>query len=219
MMFAFSRDGAVPGHRLWRRRSRSETAIPRQHRLGDLRALVPADGAHALERLRRLSASERRSLSSASTSRSRSRSTCGCAQASVRARRLASRQALQVDRLDRDRSGSSSSAIVFMLPIAQVGVPWNDALRLELRQLHAADGGRRVLALRRLVRAVGPQVVQGAGATGRPRKSSPASRASTTPRGRQLLPPPRRNATLPRRPPRARETAPSASSTVGRAIV
>ena len=35
MMFAFSRDGAVPGHRLWRQVSKRTGS--RQHGLGDLR--------------------------------------------------------------------------------------------------------------------------------------------------------------------------------------
>ena len=57
MLFAFSRDRAVPGHQLWRAgRPQSGAA---DGGAGDRRAVVAAHGADPLERRRRATSSER----------------------------------------------------------------------------------------------------------------------------------------------------------------
>ena len=84
----------------------------------------------------------------------------------VRARSLASRQVLQAGGLDRDRLDHLHLHRLHasVLPRRH---PVQVELRLELAQLHAAAGLRRVRALRRLVSAVRAQVVQGADPAGR----------------------------------------------------
>ncbi len=85
----------------------------------------------------------------------------------LRARGLAPRATTTSGSTRSPSSGSSSSASCSCCPFAKVGIPGNDSFYLGLRQLRAADRGRRVPPLRRLVRPLGPQVVQGAGAKGR----------------------------------------------------
>ena len=64
----------------------------------------------------------------------------------VRGRCVEPRQALQVDQPDRDRLGRASSSIVFMLPTVPAGHPGQrlPEVQLEPRQLRAADDRRRV---------------------------------------------------------------------------
>ncbi len=52
--------------------------------------------------------------------------------------------------------------VLFMMPTVPQGIPWQRGLRLEPRQLRPADGGRCVHPLRRLVGDLGPPLVQGA---------------------------------------------------------
>ena len=59
MMFAFSRDGAVPGHRWWRKVGRNR--VPHIAVCRDRRPLMGADDPDVLERVRRLSRRDRRS--------------------------------------------------------------------------------------------------------------------------------------------------------------
>ena len=47
-----------------------------------------------------------------------------------------------------------------MAPTVPTGIPWDDAFDWNVRQLRTADGRRRVRPLRRLVRAVGEELVQ-----------------------------------------------------------
>ena len=58
-------------------------------------------------------------------------------------------------------SGSSFISIVFMLPTCPAGIPWNDAASTwNAAQLRAAHDRRRVHPLRRLVGAVGEELVR-----------------------------------------------------------
>ncbi len=164
MMFAFSRDGAVPGYRLWRKVSH-RFRVP----VNAVWAIVVLSWALMLPTLsnaavgylvghldrgdrplHRLRAADHPALAR---------------RRELRARRLASRQSLQVDRPARDRLDRPD---LHPLPDADGADrhPVEDGLRLERRQLRAAHGRRCVRALRRLVPALGPQVVQGPGAAG-----------------------------------------------------
>ncbi|TML69079.1 MAG: amino acid permease [Actinobacteria bacterium] len=148
MMFAFSRDGAVPGWRMWRRIAKNRVPwvavlaigtlswllmVPTWwnnfagYLVGDLPALAPGR--------------------------------------ELRAAVVARRQPLQVARPGRDRLDHPDLHPVHA-PDRSGRDPVQEGLRLEHRQLRTGHGRRRVHPLRRLVRALGQEVVQGPGAHG-----------------------------------------------------
>ncbi len=65
-------------------------------------------------------------------------------------------------------------SIIFMLPTSPAGDPVEVGLHLERRQLRAADDRRSVHPLRRLVGALGQELVQGPGAHGHRRRARAA---------------------------------------------
>ena len=159
MMFAFSRDRAVPGHQLWKRVSKVDripiytvwaivvlafldTAsglVVRLHRL------CGVDGGRGDRALHRLPAADHPSAQGGRE---------------LRAQRVDAREALQVDRLDRDP--------VDLLHLHHLHAavqlprhPVEHGVRLEPRQLHADHGRRGLPALRRLVCDLGQELVQG----------------------------------------------------------
>ena len=70
--------------------------------------------------------------------------------------------------------------ILFMLPIAPAGVPWDDAFDWNVVNYAPLTVGGALPALRRLVRALGQEVVQGPGAPGhRGRARADRSRATS----------------------------------------
>ena len=131
----------------------------------DRRAVVAAHGPDVLEQRRRL---PRRHLDRRDRALHRVRAPDHPALApgrSLRARPVEPRQALQVDRRARDRVDRGDLRPVPDADHAD-GHPVEDGLQLERRQLRADHGRRRAPALRRLVRAVGAQVVQRPGSAG-----------------------------------------------------
>ena len=158
MMYAFSRDRAVPGHRLWRRISSQRVPTYAVLAIGD--PVVAADGADPEERRRRL---PRRHIDRGDRPLHRVRHSGLPALAGrrqVRARRLAPRREVQVDRRARDRLDRADLHPVHA-PDRPGGRPVGRRVRLERRQLRAAHRRRGLPALRRLVRTLGQEVVQG----------------------------------------------------------
>ena len=172
MMFAFSRDRAVPGHQLWRRVSKADR-VPVYTVLGDLRARVRADDPDALERIRRL---RRRHADLGDRPVHRVHPAGHPApegRGLVPAGRLEPRPLLQAGRLGRRSSGSPSSRSCSSCrsrPPASRGTRASPGTSSTTR----AARGRRLPPLRRLVRPLGAQVVQGPGRAWAPRKSSSA---------------------------------------------
>ena len=158
MMFAFSRDRAVPGHQLWRRVSKRDripiytvwaicvlaflTPLPALwwgyvgYAASTAVAVIGLYIAFVLPIILRLRAGR-----------------------VVRARRLAPRPALQVDRHARDPLDR-----LHLPGLPAPGLPGRDSVQVELRlahlQLHAATGLRGVPPLRRLVPPECTEVVQ-----------------------------------------------------------
>jgi len=169
MMFAFSRDRAVPGHQLWKRVSKRDripvytvwaicclsflTPLPALwwgfvgYYAATAVAVIGLYIAFVIPIILRLRGGR-----------------------VVRAHGLEPRQVLQDRRLDRDR--------LDLRHLPRLHAPglsgWHSVqveLRLELLQLHAAPGLRGVPALRRLVRPQRAEVVQGPGASGHGRRA------------------------------------------------
>ncbi len=103
MMFAFSRDGAVPGHTVLAARLQAPCARPRSVR--DRRPLRAADGAGDLELPGRLRGRDGDRGDRPLHRVHPARLPPAPARRQVRARRVEPRPPLQVDRLDRDRLG------------------------------------------------------------------------------------------------------------------
>ncbi len=164
MMFAFSRDGAVPGHQLWRRVARNR--VPRWSVLGiafmSSVLMVPAIWNYFI-----------------GYAVGTAISVIGLYIAFVIPVYLRWRKG---DSWDEPRAWSLGGhykwidplsllwvgliTILFVFPLYKVGLPWNDPIRLELRELHRALVRRLRHRLRRLVGAVREELVQGAGAHG-----------------------------------------------------
>ena len=169
MMYAFSRDGAVPGHQLWRRLNAQRVpymaaiAIAVLAFLCAFPAYFGTNGAVAYA-----------AVTSIATIglyiayaipiflRLRARRRLG-------AGRVEPRQALPLDRHRSRAYGSCFIAILFMAPLSPAGIPWNSNFTWLVGQLRTDRGARHAAARRRLVDALGEQVVQGPGRAGHAR--------------------------------------------------
>ena len=163
MMFAFSRDGAVPGHQLWRRVSKHR--VPVLRRVRDRRPLGAADGAGDLELPRRLRGRHGDRRDRALHRVRAARLPAAAARRQVRARRLEPRPALQVDR-HVALLWVAIITVLFSLPLFYDGLPWSPNFSWSLTNYTVLWFAGIGLVLRRLVGAFGPQVVQGPGADG-----------------------------------------------------
>ena len=191
MMFAFSRDGAVPGHQIWKRVSKGDripiytvwaivvlaflTPLPAWwfgytgYAASTAVAVIGLYIAFMLPIILRLKAGEKFERGAWHLGRP-----------------------LQVDRLDRDpldRLHLHRVHAAVQLPGRAVA----RRVRLEPRQLHADHGRRGIPALRRLVRDLGQEVVQGPDPPGR-RSGARADRAGVR-RGRRARAGPGRSVT------------------------
>jgi amino acid transporter len=150
MLFAFSRDRAVPGHQAWRKVSKHRVPIW---------SVIAVAGAGFLRRhlgrhdrpLHRLHPARDPALP---------------AGRQVREGRLEPRQALQVDQPDRDRLGGADLDHLHAADRARGDSRKQGRLHLGCCELRTAHDRRRVPPVWRLVGAVGQQVVQGPRAHG-----------------------------------------------------
>ena len=124
MLFAFSRDRAVPGPPVWRKVSRHR--VPVWSVLRRRRARLPADAADVLEQPRRLL---RRHVGRHDRPLHRVHPpglSCAGGRATLRARRVEPREALQVDQPARDPLGRLHLGPLHA-PDRAGGIPWNAA--------------------------------------------------------------------------------------------
>ena len=171
MMFAFSRDGAVPGHRLWRQVARNRVPGYSVIAIGVLSAAIYDPG--LLELPRRLPRGDRDRGDRALHRVHPARDPAIPARHAVRARRLDARQALQVDRCDRDPLGRLHRDHLPACRPTRSSVPWTDELHVgALRTTRPSSWVGAVAAVRRLVAAVGQASGSRARSRWAPRRSS-----------------------------------------------
>ena len=163
MMFAFSRDRALPGHQLWRKVSRSRIPYNAVLAIGVLAwaLMIPTYWNNATGYLVGTVDRGDRALHRVHPAGD------PAVQAGrrVRARRLEPREALQVDRHDLDHLGRDHLDPL-PRPRDADGDPVERRLQLGRRELRAAHGRRRAHPLRRLVADLRQELVQGPGADG-----------------------------------------------------
>jgi amino acid transporter len=160
MMFAFSRDRAVPGHPLWSRVARNRVPRNAVWAIAVLAGIlmIPAIPRRLRRRYRdRRDRALHRVHPPGDPALSPGRQ--------VRARGLEPRTPLQVDRRDRDRLGGADHDPV-RLPAVQGRSPLGGRLQLGADELHRAVVCGNRPRLRRLVGALGQELVRRAGTPG-----------------------------------------------------